>query len=452
MPATLLKYGQLLLATVGIALLLIFITALGYVHHYRVDLSPGSRFTLSDHAREVLRALDEPVKVTGFIRTEDARNIVLKDLLWQAKHETDFISYDIVDVNRNPQLAAEYGVNAYGSAVAESEKRRIEFANPSERQLISAILHVTREPKKVYSLVGHGECDIANVDRREGCSGVRSALSNEHYDVQALSLSGREAIPEDADIVIVLGPKSDLVGNERAPIDRYLAAGGKMMVLLDPFAAPTLARLLGDYGLEIANDVVLDPDNRLAGGELFSAVVTELNSQVGVTRALDSPVLLSGIRSVSSAAKGEDDVYSWFLKSGPRSWATGDSAVLGGTRPSFKPGRDLNGPFVVGAEMATPARDGEGQTRIVFYGDSEFARNRFIDYLGNRDLLVNSVNRLAREDLSYAPRSRTQQPGTNFLFVSDRAMRNVFLKSVVFLPGAFAAAGILVFLWRRVRP
>jgi hypothetical protein len=104
-----------------------------YVYNVRWDLSTGDRFTLSDHARQVIAKVDRPVRIHAFIRTEDARNPFLKDLLWQASHESPYIEYDVVDVNRNPAMAAQYGVSSYGSAVVESNGKRADF---SERSLL----------------------------------------------------------------------------------------------------------------------------------------------------------------------------------------------------------------------------------------------------------------------------------------------------------------------------
>ena len=78
---------QLAFGTLGVLVLLVAVTATFYVRPLRLDLSPGDRFTISDHGLTVLHDLDEPVRVTSFIRTEDPRNPVLKDLLWQAAAE-----------------------------------------------------------------------------------------------------------------------------------------------------------------------------------------------------------------------------------------------------------------------------------------------------------------------------------------------------------------------------
>lgn len=446
---------QLLLGTLGLAALLSALVAAAYRYNIRFDLSPGSRFTLSDHALAVLRGLAQPVHVTGFIRTEDPRNVLLKDLLWQAARESAKLTYDIVDVNRNPAMAAEFDVSSYGSAVVESGGRRVDFTGPTEGQFVGALLAVTQPPKKVYVLAGHGECSITDTERHSGCSGLGSAIRGEHFAVEELSMFGGRTVPEDADIVLVAGPNSDPLQTEIEAIAAYLDRGGKLLVLADPFAAPRLSDLLARYGIRLGDDVVLDPENRLGGGELLSSVVTDLNSQHQVTATLDSPVLFSGTRSIDAREDEEQGrVVVRLLRTGARSWATADPAVLRGASPRFVAGRDRNGPLTVGVEVAQPAAaapDSGKRTVVIAFGDSQFVTNRFLEYLGNRDLALNSLNWLARQDTLVSSRAKTKTPGKNFFFVSQGEMAEMFRAAVMIQPGVFIVLGILVFLRRRMR-
>jgi hypothetical protein len=446
---------QLALGVAGFAALLFALVAASYHYNVRVDLSPGSRFTLSDHGLAVLRNLEDPVHVTGFIRTEDPRNVVLKDLLWQAGRESSQISYDVVDVNRNPAMAAEYGISAYGAAVVESAGKRSDFTNPSETQLVSAILDVTQDPRKVYLLGGHGECSIKETERHVGCSVFGAAIRNENYGLEELTLFGDRLVPEDADILIIAGPTSDPLQSEIDAIASYLDGGGKLLALVDPFVAPRLVELLERYGIRFGGDVVLDPENRLGGGELLSAVITDLSSQHLITSTLDSPALLSGIRSVE--ARSDDSVgrsATRLLRTSERSWATEDSEVMRGAEPRFVAGRDRNGPITVGVEVAQPAARGEAgrKTVILAYGDSQFVTNRFLDYLGNKDLLLNSLNWLARDDNLVSVRSKAKTPGKNFFFVSQAEMSDLFQRAVIVQPGLLILFGALLFVYRRLRP
>ncbi|HYB97857.1 MAG TPA: GldG family protein [Candidatus Limnocylindrales bacterium] len=450
------RWLQLVVATVGLTAFLATLVTAAYIYNVRFDLSPGNRFTLSDHAHQVLAKVTQPIKILSFIRTEDPRNPYIKDLLWQVSREQPLISYDVVDVNRNPALAAQYGVSTYGSTVVESGTKRADFSNPTESLLMSSILRVMQEAKKVYSMTGHGECSIENTDRNVGCSLLREALSMEGYTIEPLSLLGGAEVPEDADILVIPGPRSDLLEPEARSLGRWLDNGGKMLALLDPFRAPRLVALLGQYGIEVGANIVLDAGNRLAGGEQFSTAVADVNRQHLISSTLKSPPMFS-LAAVVTARTDEDKgrMAETLLKTGPRSWASYDPTILEGGAAEFVAGRDINGPLPVGVAVTEPAAAAKEQgveTRIVAFGDSDFAGNRFLDYLGNKDLLVNSVNWLAREDTLMATRPQRKVGGKNQLFVSQEDADGVFWSAVVVQPGLFLLAGFGLFLYRRFGP
>lgn len=451
------RYFRIMVGAAGLAFLLGNAVALCYQYNFRVDLSPGNRFTLSDHARRVLETVDRPVAVKAFIRTEDARNPLIKDLLWQVSREQPLVSYEVIDINRHPALSAKYGINAYGATVVESGDKRADFSNPSEQQLTGAILGVLQKPKKIYFLDGHGECSIANTDRKVGGSLAARALGLESYDVEKLRLFGGAGVPEDADVVIAFGPESDLLAEEIEALESWLDRGGDFLVLLDPFRASRLVGLLGLYGVDIGANIIIEPENRLAGGEKFSAVITDINHGHLVSNTLESPPLVSLAASVS----GRDDdslgrKVTKLLKTGRTSWAAHDPSILDGAPARFVAGRDMNGPLAVAVEVTQRARlskvGEDATTRMVVVGDSDFATNRFFDYLGNKDLFVNAVNWLAREDRLVSVRPQAKQAAKNQFFISQRDGESVFKLAVVVQPLVFFAVGFLLFTWRRLRP
>ncbi len=446
------RWVQLAVGAVGLVWLLMAIVAATYVHNQRWDLSTGDRFTLSDHARQVLARIDRPVKIRAFIRTEDARNPFLKDLLWQVSRENPRIEYDIVDVNRNPAMAAQYGVSTYGSTVVESGGKRADFSQPSESLLVSALLKVIQESKTVYALTGHGECPIENTDRHVGCSLLRGALQLESFRVENLSLVGGGAIPDDADVLAIVGPKSDFLEVETETIGRWLERGGRLLVFLDPFRAPRLVALLGGHGVEVGANIVIDPENRMAGGEAWSAVLSDRNRSHLVTSTLKAPPLVS----LACAVVARDDDKSGrdaetLLKSGPRSWASYDPSIVETGDATFVAGRDVNGPIPVAVEVVEPAPKGPdgAKTRLLVFGDSDFVTNRFLDYLGNKDLLVNAVNWLSREDALIGTRPQQKKSGKNQFFFSQADAEGVFQWAVLWQPGLFLFVGIVVFVRRR---
>ena len=91
---------------------------------WRLDLTPERRYTLSTHAERVLTRSTTDVRVLAFLRSQDPRNLVIRDLLRQFELRSPRVHVDTVDVNRSPSLAREYDVESSGALVVESGGRR----------------------------------------------------------------------------------------------------------------------------------------------------------------------------------------------------------------------------------------------------------------------------------------------------------------------------------------
>ena len=139
---------------------------------------PNKRYSLSDFDKRVLDGVKQPIKVMGFIRTEDPAYLELADLLFQIAAYTPMVTYQVIDVNKAPGLARQYGVSTYGEVIVESEGRRRDFDNARSDLLIPAILQISHASNKhIYFTVGHGERDLFDTDRTLGFSQWRGLLS-----------------------------------------------------------------------------------------------------------------------------------------------------------------------------------------------------------------------------------------------------------------------------------
>jgi ABC-type uncharacterized transport system involved in gliding motility auxiliary subunit len=422
-------------------------------HAWRIDLTPERRYTLSERARAVLDALDQDVHVLAFLRDQDPRNPRIQDLLRQLRAESPHVRVDVVDVNRSPALAREYGVDVYGAIVVESDGRRRVLDTPREEMLVAAVLQVTRQQRKTVAwVVGHGEGDLASTEHRSGYASARAYLEQEYYDVEPVSLLG-DGVPVGTAVVVIAGPTKDFLPEELDALDRYLQRPGNALVMLDPGACPTLAKLLGRYGLQTADDLVIDPSARLAGGEYLTIQVRPTPTLHPIVAPLTAPPLFSLARSITPAASGEGTSAAALLESSPESWATTDRTVLATGSPTFVAGRDRRGPIPVGAEavFATPTPPGAPRAagRIVAYGNAEFANNFFVELLGNKDLFVNTVAWLARDPQAIGVRSRMQRPGVNQFFVAAEQSDRMFWALAVGLPAALAVVGVALAARRR---
>lgn len=456
------RYAELLLNVLGLFACLAMIEVISYQHNLRLDMTPTQVYTLSPHSRSIIDSVKRPVKITAFVRKEEPHNDFLNDLFWRIRLRQPKITAEVYDLNRNPALARAYHADAYGSVIVECGARRKTFTNIREDVLMASILQVTRDYEKtVYVLTGHGEHDINDSDRNRGYSTFRNVLEQEFYHVKPLSLFRQEQVPADAAAIIISGPRRDLLADEALNLDRYLRSGGSLLVLVDPADSPSVAAFLHRYRLDLKNEIIGEPENRLAASEILTAKIPDRSKESSVTSALDADPVFSLFRPIELVPGDTEEIDLLpLLMTSRSSWSI---PARGSEIPQdldFDSERgDRRGPFPVGmsvavrlADTAPVAEDVSVRKagRMIVYGDSDFANNFFIDLLGNRDLLVNSVNWLALEDTLIGIRPDRKVAGKEQFFISSRQNYMVFLLGVVIEPAIFLMLGIAVFLRRRM--
>jgi len=437
------RLPALVVGTIGLIGCAGLVLLLTYRHTLRIDLTPERTYTLSPHAQRILGGLDREVRVTAFVRSADPRTPFLKDLLWRVVNASRRVHYDFVDLNRSPALARQYGIERYGALVVESDGHRRDISNPSEGTLVSAVLAVTRPSQRVaYFLTGHGEHAPTDSDRKLGCSSAARALEEDLFVVRELPLVGPDGVPADATAVVVAGPRKDLLPDEAKRLDAYLDRGGALLLLVDPESPPSFAAIAARRGITPLDAVVVDPERRLAAGEGVTILVSGLTSSFLVSGTLEAPPVFSRARPLELAT-GSSPTAIGFLQSGAASYAV----------PAGQPLDAATGhgrAQVVGAAVVLPTRDGAKPGRLIVFGDADFATNAFVDYLGNRDLLVNSVNWLAREESLIAARAQQKEAGREQFFVTETQGRMAFWLAAVAQPAIFFAFAIYVFVRRRL--
>jgi hypothetical protein len=456
------NYLILIYTAVALAALLAVVNAIISNHNLKWDLTPEKRYSLSDFDRKVLGGLVHPVKVMAFVRTEDPAYLELADLLFQAAAFTPQLTYQVIDVNKAPGMAREYGVSSYGEVIVESQGRRRDFDNARSDLLIPAVLQISQDQTKhVYFTVGHGERDLFDTDRSVGFSEWRNLLQQNNYEIDNVSLFA-SGVPEDCKVLVSLGPKKDFLPEELTALAKYLATGGHFIVMIDPYGSPSLVDALKKYYLNFSSQVLVDPAYRLSAGEILTTQVPLRSSENAISRAMSAPAVFSLARGVFITGKvgdmGPDDLQltqeSAFLESSHESWASGDDKALTTGVTDYQEGRDLKGPIPIGSEVdftpaATPHIPLMKMTRIVAFGSSAFVSNQFLEMLSNRDLAVGMVNELAGDEMLMVSRERLAKSETAGFFVTDQQSRTLLVLGSLVEPVILFAIGIAVFARRR---
>ncbi|MGH7309049.1 MAG: GldG family protein [Candidatus Rokuibacteriota bacterium] len=427
----------------------VLVQVLSYRHNARQDLTETRRHSLSAQTVEILKALKTDVNAVAFFRSDQPGKRVAEDLFKQyERHGGSRFTWRVVDPDREPGLARRYAVESYGTIVLETKERSEKVTDAEEEKLTNGLVKLTREGKRVvYVLQGHGERELGNTDR-PGFSEAKTAMERANYEVKPLVLARQDTVPDDAAVIVLPGPRTELLPPELDALDKYLGGNGKVLAMLDPgivggVQVEGLKRLLARYGFELGDNLIieLNPMGRLFGIGPEVPIVQQYETHP-ITRDLAGITTLFPVaRSVGSAKTPPGGVNVQPLaRTSPESWGETDRASLQAGQVKPDPS-DPKGPLSV---VAVATKD---KARVVVVGTSNLAANQFLNLQGNRDFFLNTVSWLAEQEdlISIRPKDSKQSP----IFLTSQQAQMVFLLPVVVVPGLVLVGGVLTFIRRR---
>lgn len=437
----------------GVETVLILVTAvlldvLSRRENPRFDLTPTKQYSLAPIMQKVLHTLDQPIRVTIFYKRGDRDT--QDELLGLMAQENPLFSYRLFDLDRTPGMAQQYGVSSYGTGVVETRGKKLFILKADQEGIQKAILRLSQPAKTIYFVSGHGERDLTDQLRRTGYGLLRRELATENYQVRPLSLDRAARVPEDADVVVVSGPREEFLPDELAALSAYLSAGGKAIFMIDPYTVPGLCQYLTRFGFVLTEGVVVDTQNRLAGGDPLMPAIPNFVEDV-FPRDLLEPILMPVVRPV----EGQEGKVQAFAFSSPDSWVQRSRERIEQGDLWYLAEEDTPGPVPVAA-IATIGNSGEQGGNVVVLGDSDFVTNFYAQMPGNVDFFVNTVEWLLRRgELVSAGRAVQGLVGgrsaVQGLYLSQTQARLFFWIGVVLEPSLVFLVGTIVFFSRRWR-
>jgi len=437
------KYGTN--AAVYIIIFLAILVMVNFVlnrHSKRFDLTESKRFSLADQTVKVLGSLEEPVELLAFFQQGEGGPV--EDLLKSYDHASGMISYAFVDPVRHPEMAREHDISQTDVIVISCGDRETQVTEPTEEEVTNGIIKISkRAEKKVYFLDGHGEHDIMS-EEEQGYIEARKAVENENYASEKLLLGAQEKVPEDCAVLVVSAPQKPVLENELKMIDEFLKGGGKAIFMVEPRESAELVSFLDGWGFELGDNVIVDMVIRLfAGASLGIEPIVEDYGTHEITRDFQQRTIFPMVRSVSAGDESVEGVNVTELAStSASSWAEKDLDLLFQNSEAKQDPGDRQGPVPVAA-VAEEAGKG---TKIVVFGDAEFANNRFFNYYYNGDLFMNVLNWLAGEEDLISIRPRMARASRVQLTADQTNL--IFYLSVLIIPEILLIFGIGVW-WRR---
>lgn len=439
-------YGVLFIATL---IVLNYLVKLRDPLHF--DSTEQQVYTLAPETISIIHSLPDKVIIRAFYLGGVIPDVRLGNLLERLDDYSSKVELQIIDPDQRPMLAEKYGVNENATLHFAYANERLSLQskisrNINEQTIANAIKKLSRaSDKKVYFLVGHGEGDLDS-DKEDGYLFFKEAIQGENLKVEPLSLAHRNKIPEDAAILILIAPSKKLAFSERKAILDYVDGGGHLMMFADPRRSDEIAKLAVNYGLDVGEDIIIEPLARIMGGAEMGVDIL-INTYVEhpiVNKFKNEQSVFHGSCSVRpSSVKPEEGDAQEIALSGDNSWAERDLAQVFSKQPqASKDKNDLPGPVPIAAVYENPKIG----SRIVVFGDKDFITNLWIRRVFNRDFLLNALNWAIGEGKMVRFRAGTMRRSLKLL--TEDEFTAMFLCSAMILPEIIIIAGFFVW-WRR---
>lgn len=436
------------IATLLVLIILGLINFLAIRNGQRIDLTENQFLSLSPLSQQVVQKLEQPVKVWVFVPSPDPAD---RELLENYQRYGSKLEFDFVDPQVEVGPARKFNVQDYGEVYLEygSARQLVQRIDQVERlsevKLTNAIARLTSDRyDKVYFLQGHGELSLE--EEEGGLSEAVSALEERNFTTQPLNLTERSAVPEDASLVVVAGSKRALLEKEVKSLENYLSQGGSLLLMIDPDTNPGLNDLLENWGVKLDNRIVIDATTTLG----FATPLVSSYGDHPITSDFGNGYSFYPLARPLQVESVEGLEFTPLSITSEQTWAESNPEEQ---PPQFDPESDFPGPLMLGAALnrqvdsattssesdqsetekseqtepspsptskeedsaqentqveeeeasaqektETEADEKTEESRLVVFGDSNFAVNGLFEQQLNGDVFLNSISWLSKRD------------------------------------------------------
>lgn len=279
------------LALAGAALMLI-----GYVGaaaNRTLDFSYFKTATPGEATREIVRNLDGTLQVALFFPPSNAVAEQVLTYVHELAGATGNVAVEEHDRFADPEAAEDYDARNDGEVFFRFDGRteRIGLAldmddargrlRVLDGQVQQALLLLARGRRTAYLTTGHGELNdplaqdsLAPAPPREAwmpanappgpreppLGALRRLLELLNYEVREIGARDGlgDRIPDDAAMLVVLGPQRPFFDSEAAAVREYLDRGGSLLLALEPGAQFRLSDFRNHLGLDYGAAMLVD--------------------------------------------------------------------------------------------------------------------------------------------------------------------------------------------------
>lgn len=465
--------GVSALITIAVLAGIIILNILAGELSLKADLTGKKLFTLTDETKELLENLDTDIEILALYEPgKEPENIMTT--IDEYERLSKRVSIKIVDPDREPGLLTRFAEEdepvAKGSFIISSgdyyrvmapmDFYSISYSQQGqpqvmgqkiEQQVTSAIAYVAsgRTPR-IYEITGHGESPLA-------LSGYSDMLSQANYEMDEISLI-RSAVPEDAALLTVIGPRNDISPAEAEKLNNYLSSGGSLLAAMDlsQEPMPNLYDLLKRWDIEVRHGLVLETRaSRLIAefGDnpfVFAPFVSDHEAMASLVDGKLDPIVQASLGFRRTEAQQRQLEYFTLLYSSEESRLRTDLTSELSGNPAPIPSDEM-GPVDVAAAVRQRNLDTykpEGATIVVLGSASTLKGLGFLGQIkANADMVMNLVNWTMNDDTIVNVSSKSLFRLPLRINTLNALIYAVF--TIIVLPFFCLGAGLFIHLRRR---
>lgn len=454
-PNRWLQRSSLVVYLIVVLAVLVVVNVLANRHDKSWDWTKNHRYTLSAESVKILSELRQPLHLILFDRSSNFG--AARQFFDRYQRQSRQVDVQYIDPDRHPAEARQYKIQSYGSIVVKSGDQQQIVTDMTEQDVTNAIVRVLKGAKKmVYFVEGDGERSPDD-NGRNGYSALKTALEAENFTVKTLVLAQTPAVPKDCAALIVAGPTHPLLAPEVTAIENYINGGGDALFMVNPeTSGPLVDYLDTQLDVKLTPDVVVDTSGigRLFGASELMPVVAHYDQHPITANMHQVATLFPYARTVAPGNMANSRaVVTPLLETTPDSFA---ATHFANNQVRVNPATDRPGPLTLGVAGTLPTvSSGVGlqnvgdstEARFVVYGSPDIVSNAIIDFQGNRDLFLNTMDWLAGQQKFIT--IRPTPPAGAPVNITAGHMRGLFLMFLIGLPVLIILIGIGVNLKRR---
>jgi ABC-type uncharacterized transport system involved in gliding motility auxiliary subunit len=415
------------------------------------DSTANKHYSLSEQTAKIVKGLKQDATISFFSQPKYFGEN--KDLLSEYANLSPKVHVNYIDMDKEPELARQFGVRDYGTAVIQIGAKKEAAKSMTEEGITGAFIRdLKSNTRTVCFTSGSGEHQLDDSDR-EGLSHFKDLLAKDNYETKSVDLLSKAEVPGDCTTLVIAGPTKTYEQPEVDAIKKYVEDGGRAFFMLDPPLKlgheeiadnDALANLLQSWGVTLDKDLILDlnPLGQIAGLGPQVALVTSYESQPIVDQLRGTATGFPLARSLEIKNTDKTNVQKLF-DSSSTSLATNN---LSSPSVNVNDPKNKKGPLTLAAAGTYTTGKENSQGRFVVVGSSTWAANRFIGFNGNDDLASNAVNWLSSDEdlISIRPKA----PEDRRITMTSRQLAWVRAVSQFVLPFVVVVMGVSVW-WKR---